>query len=264
MQFYGINTIIQLLPLVTGVYDAATYANEQSYPHDYDEERSVKNNVVFSHGNSNMKIGKYYNTNIVSEEQTLLTNKSVNFKHNVNILNGNSKYVKFEKVDDIINLIKEYDLNFNEKDYNISQTPGITTVNINNNSVEGNQQIISFQLKIGDFNTNAGYVAIINNGIIEEIYDNTTSLKDSKLLNNNFMIDNTIKSKIGIYKKTSEYEAMNKTRNSGIKNKVTEQNVSFYYDVETNKKYVMIDTRVESQQYDNGKAVGIESNLYEI
>lgn len=250
--------------MVVGVYDAAKYANEQSYPHDSDSERNIRNNVLFNHGNSNMKIGEFANTNEIYQKENLNMDKNTILKKNINILQNNNKNIKFEKLEDIIQLIKKYDLDFKEEEYNISRTSGITTVDVTNNCIESEQEIVSFQLKIGEFRTNAGYVAIIKNGIIEEIYDNTTSLKDIQLSKTDFIIDSKVKSKIDIYKKASEYETMMKSRKNGLKNTITDQNVSFYYDVKLNKKYMMIDTRIESQEYKNGKAVGIETSLYEI
>lgn len=250
--------------LECGIYDAASYANRQSYYHDYEGTNTIRNNAVFNHGNANLKIGKYYDTNSTTELCNISENQNNSLISEVDILKNDTKKIKFTSIDDIIKIIKKYNSNFNKKDYNISKTSGITTVDITNNIIDDSQQIVSFQFKIGDFNTNTGYVAIINNGMIEEIYDNTKPI-NIELDKESFLIENnTVKNKIEIYKKSAELEAKKKSINNGITSNVTKQNTSFYYDIETNKKYIIIDSTVESKEYNNGKAVGIESSLYEI
>ena len=248
-----------------GVYDAAVYANSQSYLYDDDEERCVKNNTLWNHGEANIKIGKYSTNSTTSLLGESIYENNI-LDENRNILENSKQVIKIKNIEEITDILKKYDQSFNEENYTISENEGFNTINITNGYVE-EHKIINFQLKIGDFYTNAGYVATINNGVIEAIYDNTKILKnkETKLSESDFSVSNITKNKIDNYKQIARYETIQKLRRiNSLNYNITELTQRFYYNVETGKKYIVISTEVETQEYNNGKSKGIECSLFEI
>lgn len=230
----------------TGIYDAASKANSMTFPGDDDDnnETNIRGNAVFNHGNANMRLGRF-------KEQSPAKVNNINsnsvLEDERNILRNNKKILKFNSVEEIIDIIKKYDSTFKEEDYKISQSDGMKTINVVTGE-KTEQQVIDLHLKLGEFHTNAGYVVTISNGIVEAIYDNTLPLKDKakKISDKSFIVDNSIKKKSDAYKELAKAEVINKVKNENCSEyDIIEQRQNYYYDVNTGKKYSRVRTVVE-------------------
>lgn len=232
-----------------GVYDAMVEANSVTYP-----SSSVKSGSLWHHGNNNIKIGSYNSYSVSSQENNMIMPNNI-LKSRQTIIHNDIK--------EISEAIKSYDESFDENNFVITKTSGLNVIDVTNGTVDDSEEFIDYQLKIGDFVTNAGYSVKINNGIVTAIYDNTEALKKNKIdikNDSNSFTANIQSEKINLFKSKAIQEAKIDSNLSEI----TEQEHQFYYDVNTGKKYVIISTRVETQEADGGKSVGIEDELYEI
>ncbi len=241
-----------------GVYDAAANANSKSYPGDDENDgHSIKNNVVVNRGDANMKLG-CFRTNAKQTETNIIEDGR-------NILKNTKQSIEFKSIDELLDIIKAYDSTFNKENYTITQSDGLQTINIVTGE-ETKQLVIDLNLKLDDFYTNAGYVITISNGKVEAIYDNTLPLKNRKvgLSNSNFKVDSVIKNNGDIYLEKAKAEVIEKTINDGILNyNIIEQKKTYYYDVETDKKYVRVRTIIENE-HENGNSRDYITSLYEI
>lgn len=234
-----------------GTREAMDKANSLTYP-----DNGIKCGTIWFYGESNIKIGKYRNnTNTLTNEYIVDTN---------NILNLNkSKKTITNKIEDISTYIKNYDTTFDENDYIITRTNGTNEVNLETGEVKVNEEIIDYQLKIGDYITNAGYCVKVKDGVVTAIYDNTLPIKktniDIKKDKEEFEV-NLSKENINLFK-TESIRRAKINNNEAI---ITGQDYKFYYDVNTNKKYIIVSTDVQTQEPDGGKTFGIEEQLYEI
>lgn len=231
-----------------GVQDAIDEANSPTYP-----VNNIKSATIWHHGNGNIKIGKYLNSVKNQNDESIKSR---------NILQSRRAIIS-NNIEEISNAIKNYDQTFDEDNFVITKTGGLNIIDVANNIVKDDEEIIDYQLKIGDYITNAGYSIKINNGIVTAIYDNTQILKSSGIDINtetNYFKTNLSSEQINLFKLNS----LQKVKNNGNKSKVTEQEHKFYYDVNTGKKYVIVSTRIETQQPDGGKSIGIDEELYEI
>lgn len=259
---YWSENFAQALAVGYGVYDAAAFANSKSYPQDdvNNTAMSIKNNTVWNHGEPNMKLGSY-RSNAIS----LNTSKNDLLEDSRNILKNVKQSVEFKNVEEIIDIIKNYDASFNKTDYIIKESEGIETIDITNGH-KTKQSIIDFNLKLGEFYTNAGYVAVINGGKVKAIYDNTLPVKNKKdkFTESNFKVNESIKNGNNNYKKIATEEAIKKANVTNAEDyNIIEQKQSYYYDVETGKKFVRVRTKIETE-WENKKINDYTTSLFEI
>ena len=109
------------------------------------------------HGNANMKIGKYRSNSIDLDERNIL-------EEPITLSNARSN--------NLISIMQDNIQDFNINDYVINETDGLMTTNVNTNETVLENKYIDFQLKIGDFYTEAGYTVKVNGNVVEAIYDN--------------------------------------------------------------------------------------------
>lgn len=204
-----------------GVLDSANYANSFIYLFP-----SVKENQIWHHGDANMKIGKYRNNLLLEDERNILKD---------------SKMVKMGTregdIDNIINHIKNYYPKFDISNYEIVQNHKLISSDVNSKKSD-EINYIDFQLKVGDFYTNAGFTAVLKNGTIDAIYDNNINIeKQEKALEERekFIVnlDNVMQSKMKI-------KAINEVKNKYDGVKIGENiQKKYYFNLENNKKYVV-------------------------
>ena len=227
-----------------GVLDAANYANRFIY-----FNSNVKNSTIWNHGDANIRIGKYRNINSVTDEK--------------NILNPNLRNLILDNdLKNIFNEIIKIDSNFNYENYEIVKSKGITTVNVVNNIESECAKYIDLYFKIGDFYTNAGYTIKLKDGIVEAIYDNNINInKQQQLLKSRIYFNCKLEDNmINKYKEKSIFDLKEKYKDSNIK--INNQTHKYYYDIENEKKYIVI-TTLNELSYENG-AVFEDSFFYEI
>lgn len=184
----------------------------------------------------NFKLGTYYGKQeIIPIDTTMIEKKK-------NILNNNI-FTKEEIVDEI----KKYDENFDLKNYEIKENKStISEINNDGETINTTEiKNISYILKVGDFITDAGYVVSIIEDKIVGIYDNNIDLdKQNKILKNldNYKV-NLSEEKISKYMRKSEnvinsrYNLQNSSSN--------EDNIKYFYDIEIDKKYIVIEVESE-------------------
>lgn len=232
-----------------GVLDAVEYANKFIYVYD-----SVKDCHIVHHGNANVKIGSYHSNNSISDEPMNIDNPETILSSVNNIKATDTN---------IISAIKQKNQNFNENDYEITKrTCGNTNV-LTEETVE--TEYIDFQLKIGDFYTNAGYTVKVNNGIIDEIYDNNVDIDKQEIAINNkeeYIINNTVDFNIDNIKDKAINQIKDKySSDINIKNEIS--NVKYYYDIKNNKKYILLSVRSENHK-DGSVGIAYDTVKYEI
>lgn len=233
-----------------GVYDSLIYANQFDY-----SDSKVKYWHMSYNGDittPNLKIGKYAGQEINSIDTSI-------GKERKNILKNDIYNLYSEE--QIINEIKKYDNNFDSKNYIMQESKSVITETNNKGEVVStiNLRNISYTLKIGDFITNAAYVVSIIDDKLIGIYDNNIDIdKQSELLKktDSYKIDLSTE-KINNYMKDSE-KNVNAKYNLKNANSV-EDNIKYFYDIKTDKKYIEID--VESEI--NGD-IAIDTIEYEI
>lgn len=263
---YWINSFSAIVATGIGIYDAASKANSKTYPGDDRNDESIRKNAVFNHGNANMKLGKFKTNSVSLKTENNEENISTSvLEDERNILRHSKETLKFDNIEQIIDIIKEYDSTFKKEDYTINQTDGMVTIN----GVTGEktqQQVIDLHLKLGDFYTNAGYVVIMNEGIIEAIYDNTLPLKDKakKLSDKSFIVNDSIKKKSNNYIELAKKDVMKQVEEESVAEyNIKEQRQNYYFDVETGKKYARVRTTIEIKCGDRNIEDCI-TNLFEI
>lgn len=245
-----------------GVYDAVCKANSQSFPGTEDAEHSIKDNVVFNHGNANMKLGKFK-----GKSQAKVSNIKFNnvIEDERNILRNSNEIIKFDSLDKVIDIIKNYDLDYKDENYTIQKSEGMMSVNGITGEIN-QQEIIDLHFKLGEFYTNAGYVITISDGNVEAIYDNTLPLKNKKeqLKENDFIVDTSVKNKKNEYIQMAKIDALQKVDTSfALGYNIINQKQDYYYDVKTNKKYARVRSVVEIDLM-NDKVEDYITTLFEI
>lgn len=229
------------LALGDGVKEAAQYANLFIY-----QDHRIQRFHLVHHGNPNQKIGKYISGfSPYYTQNTMISKKDISQPQN--ILKNDSRVVNSSE-ESIISEIKEYYPNFNKENYEISDRSSATMTNITINETEEIASYVAIQLKIGDFYTDAGYVAEIKDGIIKGIYDNNIDIKKQEEL----------LSKQDVFKVESnkfDLDSMKEVIVENIRGKYKESknvkidedtlNVKYFYDIKTDKRYILITIKSE-------------------
>ena len=219
-------------------------------------------NVVFNHGNANMKLGKFK-----GKSQAKVSNIKFNnvIEDERNILRNSNEIIKFDSLDKVIDIIKNYDLDYKDENYTIQKSEGMMSVNGITGEIN-QQEIIDLHFKLGEFYTNAGYVITISDGNVEAIYDNTLPLKNKKeqLKENDFIVNTSVKNKKNEYIQMAKIDALQKVDTSfALGYNIINQKQDYYYDVKTNKKYARVRSVVEIDLM-NDKVEDYITTLFEI
>lgn len=246
-----------------GVEDSARYATSFIYA----DSNIHSWNLVYNPNvcTTNMKIGNAYTTN------ELISIANQNVEDDVrNILNENANVKrKIEKLDkNSIETILENENNFlNDENYEI-ETKNVDIVSIRDNT-RSKIEYITYRFKIGDFYTNAGYVAELKDDVLIGIYDNNIDIqKQINAVNNkNDFYVNISETEINNFKKDAKISILNKHSEEENLVNINEENnaVKYYYDIQQDKKYIEIEVKSEiTKLNDNTKDVAIDKVRYEI
>lgn len=273
------------------VNEAQDYANSFSYI------SGATSNVYFYTGNKELRIGKYGNNpkNIISnrnninlsykeaknnEEIFLPSRLDLSYLENNNneksmdernILSKTKTKLSQEKLSleyskgNLSKIIKNVNPNFNEKNYQVEKVTS-ETINAVTNEVTDSNVYYNYNLKIGDFVTDAAYTVKVNKeNQITAIYDNNIDLeKQEKLLEHEEdFIANISNKKLQILNEKAKLAVSEK-----YDNKIEHQNQKriYYYDINTNKKYILIDCKNElilDGKQDN-PCISVDRVMYEI
>ncbi len=176
------------------------------------------------HGNANMKIGKYRSNSIDLDERNIL-------EEPITLSNARSN--------NLISIMQDNIQDFNINDYVINETDGLMTTNVNTNETVLENKYIDFQLKIGDFYTEAGYTVKVNGNVVEAIYDNNidkekqiTALQNTE----NFEV-NVPNAELNTFKQESKQKVQTNYKGTAI-TVADDVKTIYYYDIANNKKYI--------------------------
>lgn len=242
-----------------GVDDAVKYANSFNYMFN-----DVKNVTLWNHGDANIKIGKYGSSskNYSTSEQNIKLNADDSIKERLVYSSNGLKTTKISSNSDIENKLSEIYQKFDSSNYIIEKNTSYC-YDVNTNLPTEEKVYYDYKLKIGDYITDAGYTVIVENNMITEIYDNNIDLKEQEeLLNKNFEFEaNICKEDIESYKLDLNKKIIKKYDN---KIDIVENEHTFYYDIENNKKYVVIncESEIKFDSVSSGKT--IDYAMYEI
>lgn len=222
-----------------GVNEAMNYANSLGNLYG---DTSIQSAVEVYNTEWNLKLGNYATSSAPEiVQESIATDIISNSLERRNILdNINDTYLantNLDSDDEVAELLEEYNNNLLNYDYEITHQSS-QRISTENNQIE-NTDYINITYKIGDFLTNAGYVIQINDGNIEAIYENNidklmnatteavTIMQNTNnynvIINNN--IDQILQNEISDYEKIEIQE---------------ENPYYYYYNLETNKKYIVI------------------------
>lgn len=242
-----------------GVEDALKYANSFNYMYN-----DVKNAMLWHHGDANIKIGKYSssskNNSVAQENNTFNTDNSINDRL---VYSSNTmEEAKVSSVSGIESKLSEIYENFDSNNYIIEKNTSYS-YDINTNLPTEENVYYDYKLKIGDYITNAGYTVRLKNGTIAEIYDNNIDLKKQEEL---LEKSNTFNASISKEKLLTYKSDLNKRIATKYDNKIeiVENESMLYYDIENDKKYVVMtcESEIEVDGVKEGKSKN--SILYEI
>lgn len=215
------------------VQNALENAGGQSY------YSSTMRDLAF-YGNSSLVLKKTRN---VAELSKLEANKVV-VKENID----------FHDEDDIKNintLLKNFNPNFEEKDYEI---------NISKLKNDEEEYVISYDQKLGEYYTNQGYVIIVHNGKVEQIRNNMKNTNvDIEVPKETLTIEkvNSLKQMATNKVKLQELSKSNKSSEAykELDIQIKEQKLKYYIDLETKEKKAVILTTYGIETNSNGGSI---------
>ncbi len=159
----------------------------------------------------------------------------------------------------VIEYLKKNDNEFNPENYTTKKSSCIA-IDASTRQETEKVEYVCVGLKLGDFYTDSGYIAKIKSNKVIAIYDNNKieHIAQKKALAN----------KEKFYVKKDELN-INKMKSkavdeSGLPNAYAEEDVKYYYDIENDKKYVIIPIRSELEDNNGEKDIFVDNILYEI
>lgn len=227
------------------VTQAVDYANSCFYINP-----NVKNAVVFYRE-------KVTPISELSNESLLKENVNDDMEERNLLLNDNNTYNNDCTIDDII---ASKVSNFNKENYEI-KTAKSEEVNISTGNLTSEKVYTEYGFKIGDFLTNYGYTVVSSDNKIEAIYDNNLDyeLQAQLLAEKSKFIKNLDTEEYMIDKANKELQ--NKKKYCNILNNTVE----YYYDVENDKKYIIIETEFEKTNLTRSQSdMDCDTVMYEI
>ena len=185
----------------------------------------------------------YFNNNV---KNTLFSYRSISTLSNENlskiILSDNNilNKVELKKLTEtqIEDKIKESNPNFSVDNYEKKYSDGLYTLNVTTNDLRHVCSYIDYTLKIGDYLANSGYTVVLdNNGFVQQIIDHTKNLSNNHLLSNNN--DTYI-----VSENDRAYYLNEAKKNITISSTIIDEDVEFYYDLNTNNKFATVTLKV--------------------
>lgn len=223
-----------------GVNEAMVYANSLANVYN---NTSIQSAVEVYNTEWNLKIGKYATLSASEIYQESIQNDIIsNSLERRNILNKiNNTYldgINLKNDNEILDLLVQYNNKLSNFEYEITRQNS-QCISVKSDKIK-NTDYINVNYKIGDFITNAGYVIQIDDGNLVAIYENnieklldiddtTATIQDIDSSNYDIVINKNIE-------KILNSQSYN---NETIKIE-TEKPYYYYYDVEKNKKYIVI------------------------
>lgn len=195
-----------------GLLDAIYYALSA---HTYDPNSNIGHIGLYA-DNSDLVIKKSARSLLSTDDSEL---KSLNY---MDISLMKNRTFDKENMNNIYSFIKEINPDFNENNYDIR---------IDN--ICDNNYAITLTLKIGNYITNSVYNVFVKNNYVSSIVDNTVSLDDN--IKHSLEQETENISLTNQYKKSAKSNVLRK--NGGT---VTNQNVTYYYDINTNTRKCIV------------------------
>lgn len=231
-----------------GVEESVDYANSYIYIFN-----SVKENVVFHHGNSNLKIGKYGNSS-----------KSIlkEYKRDSRNISTNNFEVEASE-ENIQKQLKNVYENFDVSNYIVEKRTS-KAINVLNNETTKERIYYDYILKIGDYITNAAYTVAVENNKIVNIYDNNIDInKQEELLRNSekLKIDTDNDYNIENAECLTQRKIAEKYND---KVEITNKEYIYYYDIKEDKKYIVSSYTTEIDNKELEKSIAIDNYKCEI
>lgn len=225
------------------VHLAMDYADSFS---DYNDNSTIKNHLIYGDWLQVIKKTTASAATALNESTIQTTAAEVNRIKDIPELTCDYNSINYKLIEDTISA--NFD-GFNAQNYDKTVT---------SNSIDNSSFVIDYTLKIGDFSTKSGYTLIFRDGKANAIYDNTidsTVTVASSVYNvaNYRNIENQVE--LALAEATDTVTAMNDG------SKVDNQTWDLYYDVETNSKYIRVQT---VYNYQNTGNVGSFTTLYPI
>lgn len=225
------------------VHLAMDYADSFS---DYNDNSTIKNHLIYGDWLQVIKKTTASAATTLNESTIQTTAEDVNRIKDIPELVCDYNSINYQLIEDTI--AANFD-GFDAQDYNKTVT---------SNSIDNSSFVIDYTLKIGDFSTKSGYTLIFRDGKASAIYDNTidstVAVTSSVYSVANYRnIDNQVE--LALAEATDTVTAMNDG------SKVDSQTWDLYYDVETNSKYIRVQT---VYNYQNTGNVGSFTTLYPI
>lgn len=238
-----------------GVWDSMDYANSDVHFILLGND-SIRKCYLVRHDesvNDNMIINRYIN----SELNSIADTYSRDLRSDDNILKNKIEINKNEE-DIVIDYLKQYDSEFDINNYYIGKSSMVSLCASNKEDVK-QIDYIYVTLKIGDFYTDAGYVAKIKDNKIVAIYDNNIDVEKQKNAIAN-------KEKFSVNTNSADTKSVKERAlaSSKLENVSANEDVKYYYDIKNDKKYVVVPIRSEIDDGMGGKDVFIDTVQYEI
>ena len=200
-----------------GLLDAIYYGLSA---YTYDPATNISNIGLYA-DNSGLVIKKSARSLLTNDDSKL---KSLNY---IDISSMTDRTFDKENMDNIYNFIKNFNPDFDVNNYDIKIS-----------NICDNNYAITLTLRVGKYITNSVYNVFIKDNYISYIVDNSIPLNNNEKESLKKESENILKT--NEYKKIAKNNILNK--NNGV---VSNQNVTYYYDINTNtKKCIVYNTHI--------------------
>lgn len=227
------------------VSSALNYANSQSY-----SDNRVKDLAFY--GNQSLVLSSQ---NVVMRQNELETQEQAETcENNITYVNEDVHFDgTTETLDNVVELIKQKDKNFNVEDYE---------VNIFKLSNEYQYYTIELTRKIDDIYTDSAYTIIVNNNKVVQIANNTVDFDELKLDKNFEGVNVNVAKEVAtskVYEKSIKECIDNNEKLVPIE--IKKQNIQKYINLKNGKKYIRVLTTYGSEETETIAVSGFD---YEI
>lgn len=196
------------------------------------------NGEYYFNGNVRNTLFSYRSISTLSEGNTIEISEAQK-----NILKSDIKEKLSEEQIEL--KIKENNLSFDTNSYEKTYSEGVYTFNAETNEMKHINSYLDYTLKIGDYLTNSGYTVVINNdGTVEQIIDNT--IKSANQLNKMSISEKNYR----VEEKDAMYYISQAKQNITNQSDIINEEIKFYYDLETNKKTAVVTLKVADEVTD--------------
>ena len=204
------------------------------------KDDNIKN--IYFRGDLDLAFNNSIYTN-VNSINTIKSSTSMNENEKEILINDNVKYKTEDDIVNVENILTTRFSSFNVNDYKVEINKAIIN--------DDEYPVIDYKYRIGEFCTNSAYTIIIKDDKVWKVIDNTLPVNLE-----NDEIENLKKIKVEENEKIEKFkdEAIEEAKKENNVFKILEklQNVKLWYDLEENKKYVLIETPILRKE-ENGK-----------